>query len=227
MILPPSYYRTLYTGESQLEFFRKVADESPIPILIYNFPGAVSGIDLDSDTIIALSKHRNIVGCKLTCGNTGKLGRVAAGCAPGFVTLAGSCDFTLQSLVVGGKGVIGGLANIAPFASVATYELYMNGQLQLAQQMQQILGRGDWVVIKTGVVGTKAVLNKVAGYGGFGRRPLPRLEGKEKEAVEKEIEELEMLEEFLAGGRRAEDVHASRAKEFPVLVDLERRLVEA
>lgn len=106
-------------------------------------------------------------------------------------------------------------------------ELYQNGQVELAQQMQQVLARGDWVVIKTGVVGTKVALNKVVGYGGYGRRPLPKLEGKERAAVEAEITELELLEEFLKGGRRQEDVHTVRAKEFPVLVDLERRLVEA
>jgi dihydrodipicolinate synthase/N-acetylneuraminate lyase len=77
LILPPSYYKANYKPESIRGYFTDVADASPLPILIYNYP-AVTGVDLDSDTIIELAKHPNIVGCKLTCGNMGKLNRIAA-----------------------------------------------------------------------------------------------------------------------------------------------------
>lgn len=75
---PPSYYRA-EMDESRLgEYYIAVADESPVPILLYSYPGAVAGIDMDSDFIMRLAKHRNIVGTKFTCGNTGKLTRVAS-----------------------------------------------------------------------------------------------------------------------------------------------------
>lgn len=51
---------------------RQVADASPIPILLYNFPGISNGIDLDLALITKLAKHPNIVGIKLSCGNVGK-----------------------------------------------------------------------------------------------------------------------------------------------------------
>ena len=80
LVLPPSYYASLFApgSETIIDFFTTVADASPIPIIIYNFPGAVGGLDLSSDVIIRLAEHPNIVGVKLTCGNTGKLSRVAA-----------------------------------------------------------------------------------------------------------------------------------------------------
>lgn len=78
LVLPPSYYKSSYTTPDLLTYFTDVATASPIPIIIYNYPGAVAGVDLDSDAIITLAKHPNIAGCKLTCGNTGKLARVAA-----------------------------------------------------------------------------------------------------------------------------------------------------
>merc|ERR1712000_508791 len=80
LVLPPSYYATLFAPASEtiLNYFTTVADSSPIPILIYNFPGGANGVDLSSDVIIKLSQHPNIVGVKLTCGNTGKLNRVAS-----------------------------------------------------------------------------------------------------------------------------------------------------
>ncbi|KAJ7903623.1 hypothetical protein B0H14DRAFT_2665677 [Mycena olivaceomarginata] len=55
-----------------------VADASPIPYMIYNFPVVTAGIDLDSDTIATLAQHPNIVGTKLSCGQIGKLQRLAS-----------------------------------------------------------------------------------------------------------------------------------------------------
>lgn len=227
MVLPPSYYRPLYTGETQIEFFRDVADNSPIPILIYNFPGAVSGIDLDSDVVTKLSRHPNIVGCKLTCGNTGKLARVASAAPADFMTMGGSADFTLQTLAVGGKGTIGGLANIAPRACVELYNLYTAGKTELAEKMQAVVARGDWVAIKGGVVSTKSCLNSYFKYGGYARKPLPRPTPQQEEDVKADIEELLLLEEFLLRGKREQDIHFDRKKEFTQLVELERLLALA
>lgn len=225
MVLPPAYYRALYNGESQYEFFIDLANESPIPILIYNYPGAVAGIDLDSDTITKLSKHPNIVGCKLTCGNTGKLARIASAAPSGFMTMGGSSDFTLQSLIAGGKGVIGGLANIAPMACAEVFNLYVSGRTQVAEKMQAVVARGDWGAIKGGVVGTKSCLQSYFGYGGYGRRPLPRPTPEQDATYKADFEELLLLEDFLLHGCREKDIHYDRKQDFPQLVELERMLV--
>ena len=224
MILPPSYYGALYTPDSQFEFFTKVADQSPVPILIYNYPGAVSGIDLNSDVINRLAKHKNIVGCKLTCGNTGKLVRIAARAPNGFMTMGGSADFTLPALIGGGKGVIGGLANIAPKACVEVFNLYTAGKIDEAEKMQAIIGRGDWVAIKSGVVGTKSCLQSHFKYGGYGRKPLPRPTPEQAAAYLAEFEELLLLEEFLMGGLAEDKIHHDKAAEYPELIELEKIL---
>src|SRR5277367_5167497 len=90
LVLPPSYYSSPFAPNSKsvLQFFTTVADASPIPLIIYNYPSVVAGMDLSLDTIIQLSKHENIVGVKLTCGNTGKLNRIAA--AMGSITSFGN-----------------------------------------------------------------------------------------------------------------------------------------
>jgi len=187
LVLPPSYYVGLHTKHTVMSFFRDVASASPIPILIYNYPPAAGGIDLNSDSIIELSKHANIVGCKLTCGNTGKLNRVAAGTraatpselGSGFMCMGGSVDFTLQTLIGGGSGIIGGFANIAPKACVKLVELFESGNLKEARKLQAVIARGDWAAIQGGVVGTKSALQSHFGYGGYARKPLPR-PGKEE-----------------------------------------------
>lgn len=182
LVLPPSYYKAAYTQQCLIDYFQEVANGSPIPILIYNYPGAVAGVDLDSDTIIQLAKHPKIVGCKLTCGNTGKLNRIAHAvnaATPseensGWLALGGSADFTLQTLIAGGSGIITGLGNIVPKACVKVYELYAQGKVEQAQKLQAVVARGDWAVITGGVTGTKSGLESYFGYGGYARRPLPR-----------------------------------------------------
>lgn len=182
LVLPPGYYQGLFSKETVKDFFRDVATASPIPILIYNYPGAVSGLDLSSDTIIDLSQHPNIVGCKLTCGNTGKLNRIAAATrastvsdpGSGFMCMGGSVDFTLQTLIGGGSGIIGGMANIAPKSCVKLIELFENGKIAEARKLQALVARGDWAAIQGGIVGTKAALMSHFGYGGYARKPLPR-----------------------------------------------------
>jgi 4-hydroxy-2-oxoglutarate aldolase len=205
LVLPPSYYQGLFKQDSILEFFRDVANASPIPVLIYNYPGAVSGLDLSSDTIIKLSRHPNIVGCKLTCGNTGKLNRVASATdartplnpGSGFMCLGGSVDFTLQTLIGGGSGTIGGLANLAPKACIKVMNLYMSGNLKEAQRLQTIVARGDWAAIQSGIVGTKSALETYYGYGGVARKPLPRPSAEDQTKYAKDFKELVTLEQSL------------------------------
>ncbi|KAL8941069.1 MAG: hypothetical protein Q9211_001971 [Gyalolechia sp. 1 TL-2023] len=206
LVLPPSYYKAMYKPESLVEFFEEVAGASPIPILIYNYPGAVAGIDIDSDVITQLAQHPNILGCKLTCGNTGKLGRIASAVdavtpsedGSGFMCMGGSADFTLQTLVVGGSGIIGGLGNIAPRACVRIIELYKAGKMDGAKKMQAIVARGDWAAISGGIVGTKSALETYYGYGGFARKPLPRPNQQEAAKYASGFKELVELEKSLS-----------------------------
>ncbi|KAK4166367.1 hypothetical protein QBC43DRAFT_16854 [Cladorrhinum sp. PSN259] len=209
LVLPPSYYASLFAPASQtiVEYFTAVADASPIPIIIYNFPGAVNGMDLSSDMIIQLSKHDNIVGVKLTCGNTGKLNRVAAATRkmtknfdpknPEFLVLAGSADFTVQSLVAGGHGILAGLANISPKACIRVIELYNQGKLEEAQEMQEIVAQGDWTAIQGGVVGVKAGLQAWMGYGGYARSPLPKPNAEQTKKWKEGFRDLMVLEKSL------------------------------
>ncbi|PBP18640.1 dihydrodipicolinate synthetase [Diplocarpon rosae] len=209
LVLPPSYYAPLFSpaSASVIEYFHAVADRSPIPLLIYNYPGAVSGLDLSSDLIIQLSAHPNIVGVKLTCGNTGKLNRIVAAtrsakphslsAAPSFLVLGGSADFTMQSLIGGGHGILAGLANLSPKACLEILLLYREGKLAEAQQLQEVVARGDWAAIQGGIVATKAAMESWLGYGGYARRPLPRPTSSDSARWKESFQELMALEKSL------------------------------
>ena len=68
LVLPPSYWPVAMTKPNVTKYFKELADKSALPILLYNFPLVANGVTLDSDQLIELAKHDNIVGCKLTCG---------------------------------------------------------------------------------------------------------------------------------------------------------------
>lgn len=197
LVLPPSYYGGLLPDEQIIQHFYDTADKSPIPLLVYNFPGAASGRDLSSDTILKIAQHPNVVGVKLTCGNTGKLARIAADCPEGFFVGGGSADFILQGHVVGSNGTISGLANLCPRACVRIMELADEGKWQEARQLQAIVAKADWMAIRTGFVGVKAALGHFAGYGGEPRRPCVGPSEKELEKIARGFEDVMGLEQTL------------------------------
>lgn len=118
LVLTPSYFHFAMNPDAIAEFFEEVAKASPLPLVIYNFPGVAAGIDLDSDLLARLGQNSNIVGVKLTCGGIAKVARIAANFSPGeFVALAGQSDWLVPALSVGGTGSITGVANLYPKVS--------------------------------------------------------------------------------------------------------------
>lgn len=176
LVIPPHHYRSRMDGFALRAHYLAVADASPIPVLLYNMPGNAAGIDLDAETVITLSTHPNIIGLKDSSGNVAKLAQVAAEAREGFVTLAGSAGFLLPALVVGARGAIAALANIAPRQCLELMELFQTGRLDEARAIQaRLVPVNTAVTSGFGVAGLKAALQFVAHYGGVPRRPLAPL----------------------------------------------------
>ncbi|PKS08002.1 hypothetical protein jhhlp_006614 [Lomentospora prolificans] len=205
LLLPPSYFRALMDETAIYDYFMSVADGSPLPLVLYNYPGAVAGIDMDSDLLIRLAKHPNIVGTKFTCGNTGKLSRVALATnaktptseGSGYMAFGGMCDFTVQTLVSGGSGIIAGGANVMPKVCARVWNLYAEGKTEEAVALQKVLSRGDWVLTKSAIAGTKQAIQSYFGYGGYPRRPLKRLDAARVAAIEEGVKEVMAIEKSL------------------------------
>ncbi|KAH8882793.1 aldolase [Thozetella sp. PMI_491] len=205
LLLPPSYFRAQIDEEAIYNYFIAVADASPLPIILYNYPGAVSGIDMDSDLLIKLAQHPNIVGTKFTCGNTGKLTRVALATnaktpsqeGSGYMAFGGVCDFTVQTLASGGSGIIAGGANVMPKVCVKVWNLYAEGKIDEAIALQKTLSKGDWVLTKAAIAGTKQAIQSFFGYGGYPRRPLKRLDKAQVAHIENGVREVIEVEKSL------------------------------
>lgn len=184
LVLPPSYYRGRMNSQALLAHYSAVADESPLPILIYNMPASAAGLDLDADTICALSEHTNIVGLKDSSGNITKFARIVATVQPTFRVFAGSADFLLPALVAGAVGAVAALANVFPRLVCRVQELFEQENIEEARVLQaRIISANAAVTTVYGVAGLKAALEHTMGYGGMPRLPLQSLASHEREQL--------------------------------------------
>ncbi|KAH7104977.1 dihydrodipicolinate synthetase [Auriculariales sp. MPI-PUGE-AT-0066] len=175
LVLTPSTWAPAMNPDAIIKFHRTVAQASPIPCLIYNFPVVTAGIDLDSDVLGTLAEETNIVGVKLSCGQIGKLGRLTSRYPLSqFSPFSGRADVLLPSLLAGSAGGIVALANMAPRTCTRLFELWKEGDHTEAKKIQDIFVHADWQVGKIGGVGgVKAVVSQAFGYGnGAVRGPL-------------------------------------------------------
>ena len=114
----PSYFSFGMDATAIVGFFTEVADESPVPVIIYNWPGVTQGLDINAEMLMILGKHPNIKGVKLTCATIAKVSLIRGAFEPeDFCALAGQSDWLLPALSVGSTGAITGLANVYPQVS--------------------------------------------------------------------------------------------------------------
>src|ERR1700741_568660 len=72
MVRTPHYYKKQMEPANMLAFYRTVADRSPLPVIIYNFPQA-TGYDMPAEIVIELADHPNIFGIKESSGDVEKV----------------------------------------------------------------------------------------------------------------------------------------------------------
>lgn len=194
LILPPSHYRSRMDNAALRAHYLAVADASPLPLVIYNMPANTAGVDLDAETTLTLSAHPNIVGMKDSGGNIAKLAEIVAGARPDFAVLAGSAGFLLPALVVGARGAVAALANIAPRECLQLHALYEQGDLTEARILQaRLIPVNTAVTSGYGVPGLKAALQFVAHYGGDPRRPLAPLNQGERVRLRALLAEADLM----------------------------------
>jgi len=186
MVRTPHYYKNLINrADAQALYFRAVADQSRIPIVIYNWPQA-TGVDIPVDAVVALSEHPNVIAIKESSGNLEKVMQMVREVKHGFQVLVGSAPTLWPSLLMGACGAILAYANAAPYSVIAIWEAYRTREEAAGLDWQNRIGRpAALVTTKYGVPGLKYAMDLNGYYGGPPRLPLvvPTPEAK------KEIEE--------------------------------------
>lgn len=175
LVRTPAFFKPFMSTAALVDHFTAVAEASPVPVLLYNFPGAF-GVDIAAQAVERLSEHPNIIGIKESGGDLAKIAddvaRTATSRRP-FTVLCGSAPILHAAVVSGAAGGILAVACVVPELAVELYELARAGRHDEARALQQrITPLARSVTSIYGVPGLKAALD-LAGYaGGPPRAPL-------------------------------------------------------
>ncbi len=185
MVRTPHYYKNMVNrGDAQALFFRAVADQAKIPVMIYNWPQA-TGVDIPAETVAALSEHPNIIAIKESSGNIEKVMQMIRETKPGFQVLVGSAPTLAPSLAVGAVGAVLAYANAAPYSVIAIWEAHRQREFDAAMDWQRRIARAAVLVtVKYGIPGLKYAMDLNGYYGGPVRLPLTPVGPEAKKELE-------------------------------------------
>jgi 4-hydroxy-2-oxoglutarate aldolase len=191
MVRTPHYYKNLVNrADAQALYYRTVADQSRIPLIIYNWPQA-TGVDIPVEAVVALSEHPNVVAIKESSGNLEKVMRMIREVRHGFQVLVGSAPTLWPSLLMGATGAILAYANAAPYSVIAIWEAYRTREEAAGLDWQNRIGRAAALVTsKYGVPGLKYAMDLNGYYGGPPRLPLSAPTPAAKQEIEEAFRDL-------------------------------------
>jgi 4-hydroxy-2-oxoglutarate aldolase len=185
MVRTPHYYKNLvHKMDTQILYFRAVADQTKIPLMIYNWP-QVTGVDISAEAVAVLSHHPNIFGIKESSGSLEKCIQMIQEVQPGFQVLTGSAPILAPSLAIGCAGAVLAFANAAPYSTINIWEAHRSREFAAAMDWQKrILRAAQLVTVKYGVPGLKHAMDLNGYYGGPQRLPLTSITPEAKQEIE-------------------------------------------
>jgi 4-hydroxy-2-oxoglutarate aldolase len=183
LVKTPYYYKPSYKPEVLIAHYRRVADESPIPVMLYSVP-QFTGIALEPPEIAALAEHPNIIGIKDSSGNVQRVAETIATVPSAFQVLVGSASTVYPSLTIGARGAILALACALPEKCVALFELVRQGRHEKARELQFLLARASKLLVsECGIAGVKFAMDQRGYRGGLPRLPLLPLHDEQKKRL--------------------------------------------
>ncbi|MBW2066379.1 MAG: dihydrodipicolinate synthase family protein [Deltaproteobacteria bacterium] len=193
LVVTPHYFAEGMNPGALIKYYTMVADDSPIPILLYNVP-KFTHVHLTPAVVAELSGHPNIVGIKDSSGSLGLLGEFLTSTDKDFQVLAGTASVLFGALALGCPGGILALANVAPEACVRIYNLVREGRYEEARSIQLRMIPVDKAVTATyGISGLKSALDMVGYFGGDPRLPLLPSTEEEKANIREILKRAELL----------------------------------
>jgi 4-hydroxy-2-oxoglutarate aldolase len=179
----PSTYRNHVPVAGLLAHYRAVADASPVPVLLYNFP-ASTGVNLAPETVAALAAHPNIVGMKETSTDGAQFADLSAAVPDDFTVLCGSFPGVFAALCAGAKGAITAVSAVLPRPCLDLLDHVRAGRYDAALAIQQRLNPvARAVTTGFGIPGLKAALEMSGFTCGDPRLPLQPLSDDAKERI--------------------------------------------
>jgi 4-hydroxy-2-oxoglutarate aldolase len=184
LVKTPSFFKSALSADALAEHYRRVADASKLPVVLYSIP-QFTGVSLEADLVARLAEHPNIVGIKESSGNVQRVGEIIAAVPEKFQVVVGSADTLYASLILGAAGGILALADCLPELCIELYRAFAANQTQMGRDLnRRILPASKKIVRQLGIAGVKCAMDYRGYYGGPVRGPLLPLSATQKREIE-------------------------------------------
>jgi 4-hydroxy-tetrahydrodipicolinate synthase len=185
MMVTPYYNKTTQRG--LINHYTYIADRVDRPIILYNVPSR-TGMSINVDTAVELSKHRNIVAMKDATGDIGYTGDLLSRVDDNFNVYSGNDNMILPVLSLGGAGVISVISNIMPRETHELVDEFLKGNIQGAKKIQlEMMSLINSLFIEVNPIPVKTALNLMGFDVGGVRKPLYDMEEENIEILREEL----------------------------------------
>ncbi len=189
----PYYNKPNQTG--LYKHFAKIAEASPVPVVLYNVPGRTS-VSLSPETTIKLAEDfKNIVGIKEASGDMNGIMKIIKNKPDDFYVISGDDALTLPLIAVGGEGVISVAANAFPQQLSEMVRMGLKGDFEKAKNIHyKFLDSIELMFAEGNPTGVKAFMNQLGLIGNYLRLPLVPASDNLMERIKNEIKIVRLIQ---------------------------------
>ncbi|KAM6972118.1 4-hydroxy-2-oxoglutarate aldolase, mitochondrial [Aplochiton taeniatus] len=188
LVVTPCFYKGKMDSRALVHHFTKVADSSPVPVVLYSVP-ANTGLTIPVDAVASLATHPNILGLKDSGGDITQIGLIVHKTKEeDFRVLAGSAGFLMAAYSVGAVGGVCALANVLGREVCELEQLCVTGRWEEARALQhRLIEPNTAVTRKFGVPALKQAMEWFGYHGAACRSPLQPLTEVECQQLRKDF----------------------------------------
>ena len=181
LVVTPYYNKTTQRG--LIAHYKAIAESVSIPIILYNVPSR-TGVNIEPQTCLELSKIDNIVAIKEASGNISQVAQISNLCGDNLYIYSGNDDQIVPICSLGGIGVISVLSNIKPkFVHDMVYD-FLDGNIDKARKMQlNVLPLINSLFSEVNPIPVKYALNELGFNFGVPRLPLIKFSDTNKKVL--------------------------------------------
>lgn len=189
LLITPYYNKP--TPEGLYRHYRKVAEEVPLPLILYNVPSRTA-VDLKPETVIRLAELKNVVAVKEASGLVSYTQEILD--KSDLVVLSGDDALTIPLMSVGASGVISVAANLLPQQMADLTDFMEEGNLAAASEIHfRLLKLFEVLFIETNPIPVKTALSLQGRIGPEFLLPLCEMEPANLARLETVLRELELI----------------------------------
>ncbi len=191
LLLSPYYNKPTQAG--LVDHFEAIADETGLPLVLYNIPGRTASNVLP-ETIARLAEHECIVGVKEACGDLDQISDLIAACPDDFSVLSGDDSLLLPLMSIGGRGSIAVTSNVAPRQMLELFGAAQANDFARAREIHfQLLPVMRALFLETNPIPVKAALALMGLVDDEIRLPLTQITQPNRDRLQTVLKEVGIL----------------------------------